>query len=269
MTGIRRIDGIARKLWIMSIALTALVLSGPIRADWTEDFDAGFDQTWTFLAIDDDGEPPSTGVSEFEIIDAGVDDYLRMSHSTTAVAGGGGGASDLFGYVNETFTDSLLSADINSAPGDGPQNILGIFGRGNSVAGTAYIAGVDFANSFFAIVAADNFFDSLFILASDPTVVIDSNETYRVEFLLIDAYLFARLTETSSGDVVSTLMAQDNFYTSGFSGLFVETEYDGVDPVAPAIGSFDKVQAVPESSMVGMLFWGGGGLALLWRKRQT
>jgi hypothetical protein len=267
MTAINGIEGVTRTLWITSVVLATLVLSGPVHADWAEDFDGGFDQTWVFLAIDDEGDPPSAGVSEFDIVDAGADDYLRISHSETAAVGGGGGATDGFGYVDETFTAAMISADINAAPGDGQQNILGVFGRGDAVSGTAYIAGIDFAHSFFAIAAADDFFDSLFILTSDTSVAIDSGETYRVEFLLIESYLFARLIEITSGDTVSTLMAEDNFYASGFSGLLVETEYAGTTPVAPIIGTFDNVQAVPEASIMSLLGWGVGGLVLIRRRK--
>ncbi len=267
MTSVSGDDQTVQALWIAFIGLTAVILAAPAQADWAEDFDGGFDQTWTFLAIDDEGDPPSTGVSEFDIIDDGADDYLRISHSTTALLGGGGGASDGFGFVSDTFTELLVTADINAAPGDGQQNILGVFGRGNDTAGTAYVAGVDFANSFFAIAAADNFFDTLSILATDSSIVIDSNETYRVELYLIDTYQYARLIEVSSGDVVSTLSAADIFYSSGFAGLLVETEYAGVTPVAPIVGTFDNVTAVPEPSMLSMLGCGVGGLMLLGRKR--
>jgi hypothetical protein len=253
--------------WMAGLGFALVLLSSPARADWTEDFDGGFDQSWTFLAIDDEGDPPSSGVSEFDIIDDGADGYLRISHSTTAIFGGGGGASDGFGWVSESFTTSLTAADINAAPGDGQQNFLGVFARGDTFFGTAYVAGIDFANSLFGIVAADNFFDSLFVLASDSSIVIDPNETYRVELYLIDRYQFARLIEVSSGEVVSTLTANDSFYTGGVSGLLVETEYSGVTPQAPIVGTFDNVEAVPEPSLGILVGFGVAGLALLGRSR--
>lgn len=269
MKSIQEWEASKRRFGVVCGAMAILLVCSPARADWAEDFDGGFDQTWTFLAIDDEGDPPTTGVSEFAIIDAGADDYLRISHSTTALVGGGGGASDGFGYVTESFTDMLISADINAAPGDGQQNILGVFGRGNDLFGTAYVAGVDFAHSFFAIAAADNFFDSLFILASDTSVVIDANETYRVDLFLVDDYQYARLVEVSSGDTVSVLGSEDNFYASGFGGLIVETEYAGVTPVGPIVGTFDDVQAVPEPTMLHFLCWGVAGVALLGRRGRS
>ena len=55
--------------------LSALILvvgsTSIARADWSEDFDGGFSQSWTFEAVDDVGDPPATGVSEFAVIDAG------------------------------------------------------------------------------------------------------------------------------------------------------------------------------------------------------
>ena len=139
-----------------SLVLAGVVLLGsgaaqPVAADWFEDFDSGFTQTWTFAAVDDVGDPPATGVSTFGIIEAGADDHLRISHSTTALRDGGGGATDGFGYVSESFGSTAVVAEINAAPLDGQQNLLGVIARGDPVAGTAYVAGVDFARSLFAI----------------------------------------------------------------------------------------------------------------------
>jgi hypothetical protein len=261
-------DGAARNLWIASIALGGLVLAVSARADWADDFDGGFAEIWTFEAVDDIGDPPATGVSAFEIVEAGADDYLRISHSTTAFRDGGGGATDGFGFVSEIFGDMEVSADLNAQPSDGQQNILAVIGRGNSLAGTAYVAGVDFANSFFAIARSDNLFDFLVPLVSDTSVAIDPNEAYRVQFFLLGSSLTAQLTEVSSGDILSTIAAVDSFYASGIAGVLVETEYDFDDfPVAPIIGTFDNVQAVPEPSIVNLIGWGVGALLLFQRRR--
>jgi hypothetical protein len=80
--------------------------------------------------------------------------------------------------------------------------------------------------------------------------------------------LTAQLTEVSSGDILSIIAAVDSFYASGVAGVLVETEYDFDDfPVAPIIGTFDNVQAVPEPSIVSLIGWGVGALLLFQRRR--
>jgi hypothetical protein len=242
----------------------------PAAADWSEDFDSGFSETWTFLSVDDVGDPPATGVSEFQIIEAGADDYLRISHSTTGFADGGGGATDGIGLVSEVFTDVLVSAELNAAPADGQQSLLAVIARGDPLTGTAYFAGVDFASSVFGIARSDDFEFFLVPLAIDGGLTIDSNSSYQVEFELTGSSLTARLFDGSGTTLLSTISALDSFYTSGVSGVLVETAYDPFDnPVAPIVGTFDDVQAVPEPTGSVMLMAGGGFLSLLARRRSA
>jgi hypothetical protein len=250
--------------WVASIVLGGLILGGSARADWADDFDAGFAEAWIFGAVDDVGDPPATGVSTFSIIEAGADDYLRISHSTVAFRDGGGGATDGFGYVDEVFGDMAVSADINAAPLDGQQNLIGVVGRANPVNGTTYAAGVDFANSFFAIGRSNDFENFFNPLATDTSVVIDPNETYRVQFFLLGSNLTARLIALSTGQIVSTLTTVDSLYSTGVAGILVETEYniDGF-PLGPIVGTFDNVRGLPEPSLVSLIGCGAGMLALL------
>jgi hypothetical protein len=261
---------VSRVLSIASAASIALVLAGSAHADWADDFDGGFSATWIFDFTDDIGNPPTTGTSTFAVIEDGPDDYLRISHTTTANKDGGGGAADGFGFVNESFTDTGIFADINAKPSIGQQNLLGVIARGNVTNGTAYAAVVDFANSLFGIARTDNFFDFFVPLVVDSSVAIDSNEAYRIQFVALGSNLTAALTEVSTGDLVSLVSTVDGFYPSGVAGVLVETEYDGFDnPVAPIIGSFDEVQAVPEPSMAMLIGCGVGALALLGRRRMA
>jgi hypothetical protein len=250
------------------LLLLALIVPSRASADWYEDFDFGFSQTWTFAAVDDVGDPPATGTSEFEIIEAGVDDYLRMSHSTTAIADGGGGATDAFGLVSEVFTDVLISAELNSAPADGQQSILAVIGRGNPATGTAYVAGIDFSDSLFAIARSDDLEFFLVPIAADTTLVIDPGATYYVEFLLVGSSLTAQLFDASGTTLLSTISGVDGFYGSGVSGVLVETAYDAFDnPVGPIVGTFDDVEAVPEPSQWLLLSAGMILLTLFYRRR--
>lgn len=257
---------VSRVLSLASVASIALVLAGSAHADWADDFDGGFAETWIFDFVDDVGNTPTTGTSTFAVIEDGADDYLRISHTTTGIKDGGGGATDGFGFVNESFTETEISADLNAKPSIGQQNLLGVIARGNATNGTAYAAVIDFANSYFGIARTDNFFDFFVPLAIDFSVVIDSNETYRVQFFALGSNLIAGLFEVSSGNRVSLVSAVDSLYSSGIAGVLVETEYDGSDnPVGPIVGSFDDVQAVPEPSMMVLIVYGVGVLMLLGR----
>lgn len=259
----------AKSFGFVGMVVIVLGLAGSAEADWMEDFDAGFAQSWTFAATDDVGDPPGTGVSAFEIVEAGADDYLRISHSTTAFRDGGGGATTGFGYVSESFGDMAIVAEVNAGPLDGPQNLLGVFGRGNPLTGAAYSAGVDFANSLFVIGRSDDAADFTVPLVVDATVLIDPSESYRIQFFLLGANLIARLIEVSTGETLSTITALDGLYSSGVAGILVETAYDVDDfPVAPIVGTFDDVQAVPEPSLSILIGWGGGLLGLMRLRRR-
>ena len=267
MIRIFRFDRAARTLWIASIALGFLVLAVSARADWAEDFDAGFAQTWTFVALDDAGNFATAGTESFVIVEAGVNDYLKISDSTVAERDGGGGATDGFGFVSETFGDTGISAEINAEPLDGQQNLLGVIARVNSLTAAGYVAVIDFANSRFAIAKTDGI-TGLQPLVIDTSVVIDRDEIYRVEFVLLGSDLNAQLTVNSTGEVLSTIGVVDSDYTSGVAGLLVETEFD-IDeyPVAPIVGTFDDVWAVPEPSLMSLIGWGVVVLAMLQRRR--
>jgi hypothetical protein len=254
-------------LAVLATSLLAALMPARVSADWYEDFDSGFSQTWTFTAVDDVGDPPATGTSEFAIMESGADDYLRMSHSTQAFADGGGGVTDAFGLVSEVFTDVLVSAELNSAPTDGQQSILAVIGRGDPATGEAYIAGIDFANSFFAIARSDDLEFFLVPLAVDATVGISPSATYYVEFSLIGSSLTAQLFDASGTTLLSTINGVDGLYGSGVSGVLVETAYDGFgNPVGPIVGTFDDVEAVPEPSLSVLLVAGFAVLTFLTRK---
>ncbi len=260
----------ARFLLPIAGALSLLGFEFDARADWADDFDAGFAESWVFGAVDDAGDPPATGTSTFSIIEAGADDYLLISHSTTAFPDGGGGATDGFGFVAESFTDVAISADVNAAPAQGQQNLMGVLARGDALTGDAYLAVVDFANSAFAIARSDDLADFLVPLAIDDTVAIDPGETYRVQLYALGTNLTARLIETSTGETLSLITSSDSLYTSGFAGILVETEYDALDvPVGPILGTFDDVLAVPEPASATAVLCGFGATLLLGRRRVT
>jgi hypothetical protein len=146
--------------------------------------------------------------------------------------------------------------------------LLGVFGRANPLTGTAYIAAVDFANSFFALGRNDDFAGFISILALDLSVAIDANETYEIQLFLLGSNVVGRLIDASSGQILSTITAIDALYGSGVGGVLVETEYIGDIPVGPVIGTFDNVRAVPEPSAVPLIGVGTLGVVCLATSRR-
>lgn len=224
------------------------------RADWADEFDGGFSAPWIAVALDDEGDPPSSGTTTFSVIDAGADDYLLMAHSTKALPDGGGGAASIFAFVDEAFGDVAVSADVNAGPAWGQQSVLGVIARGDPEVGSAYLATVDFADARFAIARSDDFIDAQAPLVVDASVAIDPDRTYRIEFFLVGSALTARLLDASTHALLSTISAVDATHASGSVGLIVQTAYDmDLAPVAPVVGTFDSVEVVPEP---------GGALAI-------
>lgn len=246
--------GAGRRRSGLALGLVLLASGLPAEADWSDEFDAGLSAAWVFAATDDAGDPPSTGVTTAAIVEAGADDHLLLAHSTTAIRDGGGGATDVFGYVPEVFSDMAISADVNASPAAGQQSWLGVIARGDPNVGSAYLAAVDFADSRFAIARSDDFIDFQNPLALDDTVSIDPGTTYHIQFFLVGSTLTARLLDATTRTLLSTITVVDGSYAAGAAGLIVETDYDGLlNPVAPVVGTFDSVAAVPEP---------GGAIAL-------
>jgi hypothetical protein len=229
-------------------ALLAALLAAPARADWSDDFDGGFSNLWSFVAFDDAGEPPATGFPTWAVVDAGADDHLLMAHSTTALQDGGGGAADAVAWVDEIFTNVAISADVNAAPAHGQQSVLGVLARGDAALGTGYLAAVDFSASRFIIARSDDLVDYQTPIAIDDALLLDPNATYHIQFFLIGSSLTARLLDGTSHALLSTLSVNDARFASGRCGLLVETAYQAGAPIAPIVGTFDEVEALPEPS---------------------
>jgi hypothetical protein len=238
-----------------------ILASSPVHADWADDFDGGFSAPWIFDALDDAGDPPATGVSTFAVLEGGADDSLLIAHSTKALRNGGGGAADGFGYINQSFTSLAITADVNAVPAQGQQSLLGVLGRGNPSAGSAYLAAVDFSSSRFVISRNDAFSDFQTPLIS-AAVSINRSRSYHIQFFLIGSRLTARLLDASTRQLLSTITVSDSNLAAGVAGVLVETAYDGsFSPIAPIVGTFDNVQAVPEPEA--NVCWAMGVLALV------
>lgn len=253
----------------MAVALVGAFAIGSAttgRADWSDEFNGGFSAAWQLGEVDDGGNPPATGVASFAIVEAGADDFLRIAHSTAAIRDGGGGATDAFAWVSETFTDVAVVADVNAGPGLGQQSLLGVVARGDALVGSSYVAAVDFAHARFGILRTDLFGGTPTILAVDAVVPIDRAIPYQIQFSLIGTTLTARLLDATTRQLLSTISATDVHYGSGSAGLLVETAYDAfANPIGPIVGTFDSVRAVPEPDATILL---AAGIALVcWSRR--
>lgn len=255
--------------WLLLVGAASFAVAPPAAADWFDDFDSGLSNPWIFAATDDGGSEPATGVSTFAVVEAGADDHLLMAHSTRALQDGGGGAADAFAYVDESFTNLAISADINAAPAQGQQSVLGVLARGNAATGATYLAAVDFAASRFAIARSDDFVDFQTPLVVDDSLSIDRNSTYHIQFFLIGTSLTARLLDATTRTLLSTISVTDNQLASGRAGIIVETAYQAGVPVAPIVGTFDDVEAVPEPGLLSALAGGSLALGLLGRSGRS
>ena len=156
----------------------------------------------------------------------------------------------------------MEGADVNAVPAQGQQAVLGGLGHGDPNVGSAYLAAVDFSRSRFVIVRSGDLIDFQTPLVVDAAVSIDPFRTDHIQFFLIGSTLTARLLDASTRQLLSTISVSDSTFAAGAAGVLVETAYDAsLFPVAPIVGSFDDVEAVPEPETAA--FWASGVLALV------
>jgi len=227
------------------------------RGDWVELFDAGFTQPWTFFVVDNTGKAPTTGTPFAGIVAGSVGGAaLRLSHSTVANNGAGGGAAAAVGIVDLVFINGTVRATLNANPGDGQKSLLAVFARGSSTTGRAYIFGIDFRTGTLVLQRADTLAGQAVTLASAPIPGFSAGKRYFVELSADGSALAGRVAVAGNVATLATLTATETTIAGGRAGVLVRTGYSmSGTPLDPIVGTFDDVSVTNSDGGGG----GGGG----------
>ena len=156
---------------------------------WSESFDGGFHNTWTFGFVDDVGDPPASGSQSAAV----VDDILLISDTVAAETDGGGGSATGFGFVDETFGTTFVRGTVNAGSSPSPVNQLGLLARGDASNGAAYLFGIDFDSGALLLARSDSFTgDPELLLASGDLGRFGSGQSYWLELDAVGSQITGR-----------------------------------------------------------------------------
>ncbi len=236
-----------------AFAVVCLGCLGSARADWVEVFDQGITQPWTFFVVENTGKATTTGSPFAGAVPAsGGGAYLRMSHTTIANTGAGGGAAAAIGIVDQGFANGTVRATLNAAPGDGQKSLLAVFARASSMTGRGYLLGVDFRSGSLVLQRADSLAGQALTLASSEIPGFMASKRYFVELTLNGSSLSGKVSALGSPTTLATVTATDATISSGRTGVLLRTGYSaGGTPLDAIVGTFDDVSATTTT--------GGGG----------
>lgn len=223
--------------------LACAACGGAARADWVELFDQGLTQPWTFFVVENTGKPTTTGTPFAGVAPAvGGGAYLRMSHSTVANKGAGGGAAAAVGIVDQGFTNGAVRSTLNAAPGDGQRSLLSVFARASASTGRGYLLGVDYRSGNLVLQRSDSLAGQALTLASSEIPGFATNKRYFVEFTLNGSSLSGKVSALGSPTTLATVNAIDATYNTGRAGILLRTGYsDTGSPLDAIVGTFDDV----------------------------
>lgn len=179
-------------------------------ADWSDNFDGGLQEAWTFGSINATETGPSATVQA-----GSVDDRLLI---TDPVTGLNNGAAVGFGVVEETFSDVLVTGTINPTNDNFIAPISTLIARSSVAESTFYAAEVNYATNTLVIFRNDDATTTVNIVESDP-LDITFTDSFHLEFTLEGADLTATLFTEEDGIELASVMANDETYASGFSGV--------------------------------------------------
>jgi hypothetical protein len=212
----------------------AVATSQSARADWSDNFNGGFQQFWQFGSVDAGGNPSPTFNA------ASINDQLVMADSLSAV---GGGAASAFGLVSESFSDVRMTGILNPNGDAGSSGTITLLARGNPFSAQFYAAEINYSTSELIIFRNDSL-TSVSNIASLSIPGLTTADSIFMDFRLVGDSLSARAYDAPGGTLLGAVAATDSTYAGGLSGVLVNV----TDPDAPMLGVYDDITAtiIPE-----------------------
>ncbi len=241
------------------VATFCTVSSTPLaQADWSDNFNGGFEQFWQFGSVDGGGLPSASfsgGV---------VNDQLVLADPNAAASGGAGAG---FGVVGEIFSDVRMTGIINPNGDLASSGTVTLLARGNPLEAKFYAAEINYTNGELIIFRNDGLGSTTNI--ADVTIPnLTAADSVFLDFLLVGDSLSAKAYDAPQGNLLGEVSVTDNTYTGGLSGVLVNT----TDPSAPILGVWDDITAttaIPEPTTCLLAFTAMAAAFISGRKRRV
>lgn len=254
-----------RVLMGVAAVFALFVVSGPVQADWVDNFDGGLQQTWHSDHVTAGADSPTfTFASENNKLEV---------YDTTAVASGG--AASGYGLVEESFLTVVVDAVIQPTVGVALHQHVGLLARMHPINVTGYAFTLDYYNDSGEIALSKiNSSTSSDTLVTGTLDGFESSDSVYMRFLARGSRLVGAVYEEEGGLKLGEIDWEDTTYTAGWAGV-VDTvipanDQNPVEYGIPLRASFDVVSAtIPEPGSVAMLISGCLCAAgLVWRRRR-
>lgn len=242
-----------RKIGMITTVFATLAFCVHAKADWTDNFDGGFQQSWNFGNVNG-----ANGVSgTFQA--ASVNDTLVLTDPNPVATGG---AAIGFGWVDEQFANVTVSGTINPLNESNLNGFVGLLARANLATLSGYVLTYNPITGSADLVRAEN---------GGETSLGDVNIGAQTDSLFASLTVFGnqvsgQLFDAEGGTLLAELSAVDTAFSTGVSGVVVQ--FNDGSLTTPLRGTWDNVSsvtAIPEPSS--LLFLGLAGSAIAYRRR--
>lgn len=228
---------------LICVALLALfLLSHSANADWSDDFDGGLQQAWTFHSISGGNATSSPTFS-------GSSDVNRLRLNDTT-AGVNNGAAYGFGVVEtELFTDVEVGGVVNPGRNVFVSQTHMLIARTNLADSTYYAAGIDLQLGNLMIYRSDGP-GMTTTLSSTSVNSLSFVDDYYIDFVLESDQLTTTVYESEGGNEIETITAVDAVLSEGHSGVVGQSASG--ERILSIWDNVSSVSLVPEPSSSGM-----------------
>lgn len=247
---------------VAAAALAVLLLGGVPRANAAVTDD--------FSDLDDTANPAWTHLSGYVASSGQTWDASTGQYRMTALNNGAQALGFVGSYVQPSFSDVNVSADIVSFTGSPAGAVFGVAARLNGLNGVAQLTGYAYAYEPFAAGGTGEMvlykinpgvdIDDL----GSQQVTLDANKDYKFVLDIQGTQLHGQVFEIGGG-LVAEKFGADAAYASGFSGLIAYSQVP-VPPVDVTWDNFSTKVPEPATGVLGAL--GIGAIVLARRSRR-
>jgi hypothetical protein len=206
----------------IGVAALALGCTLPVHADWSDNFNGGFQQSWQFGNVET-SSTFSAGV---------VNDQLVLTDTTDPDFGG---AKTGFGVVFQNFTDVRMTGIINPSGNENINDSVGLLIRGNFLNQSFYMAEINYTDR--QLIIYRNGGPGNGNLVTEPIEDLQFTDSVYVEIEAIGDNLEVWAYDAPGGNLWATASVVDSSFASGIAGVIVDENFGGL----PILGVWDDL----------------------------